>query len=408
MNAASSSTRNATTRSRHIERASVTMPDPELAEAIARFEALDDLVARMLLAQEIARTRQAELTLAYDNVVAVASGFRTRRDDSGRERPTREPCVVFVVRNKWSAKRRTMQCIPGHLLTYGTVEGCRALLAVPTDVRQESAFVDVRPHGPSAVTIEQGAEAGTGTLTCMAEFLDARQAPTRRLLSALHVLSISVDSGAAALPSGARVSTRNTLPVTRFATSSPVGGHLAPSPAISFDAQLAIPDADPSPDAARALADVAFDEAQPFAADYDALLRLVAQDLPIEIVVPTNHDGFQGGPRARIGATFGAHLLPGLSIPYVFRFDGSIGEWEVQHRELLQFTPLGGGKTLPGDSGSAIVCWLTDTTCCLLGMHIAGHEIEGFSYAIPAWQLFDPRNYAGTLDGASRFRPVRA
>jgi V8-like Glu-specific endopeptidase len=55
--------------------------------------------------------------------------------------------------------------------------------------------------------------------------------------------------------------------------------------------------------------------------------------------------------------------------------------------------------TQPGDSGSPVVNRAGDGI--LLGMHVAGvdnGEGNRFAYMIPAWQLFDPRNYNGAAN----------
>ncbi len=125
--------------SRHVERATIAAPDPDLAEAIARFEAIDDLAEQMSLAREVARTRQAELTLAYRNVVTVASGFRTRVVESS-EKLVRSAAVVFVVRRKWRTRRAGPQRLPSHLMTYRQHGSERELVAVPTDVQPEQRY----------------------------------------------------------------------------------------------------------------------------------------------------------------------------------------------------------------------------------------------------------------------------
>lgn len=398
--------------SRHVESATITMPDPEMALAIARFDALGNLVPQMLLAQEIARTRQSELTLAYDNVVTVASGFKVCRSEDGKNTLTRRPCVVFIVRHKWAANRSAQQHVPSHLLTYGSVNGSRELLAVPTDVQCEQAYDKAMPQGPNGVTVDNGAETGAGALTCMVEFADGNGNQQRMLMSALHVLTISFDSDAPSLPAGASVALRNVSPsgpnTPPLALTSGIGGRFVLGGSNSFDVQLADPSPQQSTAAQSALGDLRFDEHQPSATSFGHLLQLVSADFPIEIVVPSNHDRFAGGLRPHVAAAFSTLIGHGLAIEYKFKAAGQFNLWQVQHQELLRLQILGSDQTLEGDSGSAVVCWLDNEKCCLLGMHIAGDATQGFSYAIPAWQLFDRRNYFGTLDGVSGFRPTRA
>ena len=96
----------------------------------------------------------------------------------------------------------------------------------------------------------------------------------------------------------------------------------------------------------------------------------------------------------------------GFAIPYDLKTGGQFVNTHLHHTELIRLQPLGDQMTLEGDSGCAVVCWLDDNNCTLLGMFIAGDD--DFSYAIPAWQLFNKKNYFGSLDGVTSIRPVRA
>lgn len=391
-------------RSRYVERASVSIHDPETDAAIARFIALGDIATQMSLALEIARSRQSELTLAYRNVVSVAAGFRQHGDNQ----LTREPCVIFVVRRKWAVRRRTQQALPGHLLTYADIDHRRELVAVPTDVQVEPAYLQIRAQGASAVTVDNGRARGTGTLTCMVECSGGDAAPHRMLMSALHVLSISVDTDAAQLPSGAQVKQRDGAPPggARLALSSTAGGRYATGDKTGFDVQLAEPAAGSASRIAQALVDLPFDADQPSVTSFKHLLQLVDQGLALEAAVPSNL-GFQVGEvRPLLAISLRSLQLRSVPIDYAFKIGGRNGEWPMLHAELLEFELLGGASTLPGDSGCAVVCWLDEQRCCLVGMHIAGNVAQGLSYVIPAWQLFDVRNYFGSLGNVERLSCV--
>ncbi len=392
--------------SSHVERATIVMPDPGLDEAISRFEAIGDLAEQMMLAQEIARTRQAELTLAYDNVVTVASGFKTRCLD-GSETLTRIPSVLLIVRRKWSSKRASLQRIPSHLLTYRGSGVGRELVAVPTDVQSQKHYSGARPHGPSGVFVEDGTASGSGALACLVELRSG--AKRRRLaMSALHVLTVSVDVDANTLPNGAQITRRNSVQMPdgtpSMALSSVIGGRYLVANGISFDVQLAeLTD----PHAARSmLGDLSLAVKEPFVKSPARLNQLVATNAPIEIMVPVNHAAFIGGDRPRMSASFTGAMGSSFAIPYVLKTGGRFLRAPLHHAELIRLQPLGGQATLEGDSGCAIVCWLDDDNCTLLGMLIAGND--DFSYAIPAWQLFNKSNYFGSLDGVTSFQPVRA
>jgi len=386
--------------SRYVERASISIRNPETDTAIARFTSLGDISTQMSLALEIARSRQSELTFAYRNVVSVGAGFR----QCGGDQLTREPCVIFVVRRKWRSRRRTQQALPRHLLTYADIDHRRELVAVPTDVQIEPAYLQIHAQGASAVTVDNGRERTTGTLTCMVESSGGDGAPHRMLMSALHVLSISVDTNAAQLPSGARVNQRLGAPPggARFALSSGAGGRFATGDETGFDVQLAEPAAGSASGIAQALGELPFDADQSSVTSFQHLLQLVDQGLALEAAVPSNHDSRAGEVRATLAVRLRSLQLRSVPIRYTFKVGGQIAEWPMLHAELLEFELLGGASTLPGDSGCAVVCWLDEQRCCLVGMHIAGNEEQGLSYAIPAWQLFDVRNYFGSLGNVER------
>lgn len=388
----------------HVERATIAMPDPDLGRAVERFERIG-LAEQMNLAREIARTRQSELTLAYDNVVTVASGFKTRQVD-GSESLTRTPAVVFVVRRKWRTDRSALQRIPSHLLTYRGGEGARELVAVPTDVQPEQRYSRAKPCGPCGVFVDDGIASKSGALACLVEL---RSQGERQLLamSALHVLSISVDAGAGSTP-GAGITRRTSASMPdgtpRMARASAIGGRFVGS-GMSFDVQLAeLADRE---GAIGMLADLPLAADEPFVADLGRLHRLVEDNAPIEILVPTNHPSFIGrAERPRMAASYTGPMESGFAIDYMVRADGVFAEMPLHHAELIRLQPLGGQAVLGGDSGCAVVCWLDDERCTLLGMLIAGDDES--AYAIPAWRLFDPGNYFGTLDGAESLAPVRA
>ena len=189
-----------------------------------------------------------------------------------------------------------------------------------------------------------------------------------------------------------------------MALSSPIGGRYVVGAGMSFDVQLAeLSD----PQAARGmLDDLPLAANEPYIASAKRLHQLVAANAAIEIMVPANHPAFIDQVRPRMSATFTGPMESGFAIPYVLKTGGRFVRTPLHHTELIRLQPLGGQMTLEGDSGCAVVCWLDDNNCTLLGMFIAGDD--EFSYAIPAWQLFNKKNYFGSLDGVTSIRPVRA
>ena len=75
----------------------------------------------------------------------------------------------------------------------------------------------------------------------------------------------------------------------------------------------------------------------------------------------------------------------------------------MNHRLLIMFRLLSGQRTEGGDSGSPIVMRAPGGRFTLVGMHIAG-GIEGgfpYSYAIPAWLLFNRAQYSQLPPGVT-------
>jgi hypothetical protein len=144
--------------SRRTEAASLKLPAALLAEARANSKALEDASLLAVLAREVALTRGTEITLAYRNVILVTSGFK-KSQRRGAHRLTNEPCVVFVVRRKWSAEKTVAehpQHLPRWLVAYAEHGGSAA---VCPGYRCESAFFGARGHGAGRIWLEpQGAQ----------------------------------------------------------------------------------------------------------------------------------------------------------------------------------------------------------------------------------------------------------
>ena len=76
------------------ERASLALREPLLAQALENYERLDDAAQKMQLTYEVAQTRGAELTLAYDNVVMVASGPKPQTPNPKPQTPNPKPLIL--------------------------------------------------------------------------------------------------------------------------------------------------------------------------------------------------------------------------------------------------------------------------------------------------------------------------
>ena len=97
----------------------ISVEQTSYADAERNFRRALTRPEQLRLAHEAATTRSAELRLAYPGLISVGSGFRTRRMAAGGQPLlTREPCVIFVVANKWKTVGRPSdpRRLPTHLL----------------------------------------------------------------------------------------------------------------------------------------------------------------------------------------------------------------------------------------------------------------------------------------------------
>jgi hypothetical protein len=393
--------------SRAVEQASIAMREPLLPEALRNYEAIDDLALKLELAREIAETRGAELTLAYRNVVMVASGFK-QCTQAGEETLVRTPCVIFVVRRKWeksASDAADPQHLPYHLLAYATWKGRRLLVAVPTDVQIETRFAKAIAHSEHAICARPQAHADEyGTITAIVDVRVAGEV-SRYGLTAMHVLSrdFAVNGGGPEprvpiehakgepQPDGERT----------IGESLAIGGRLVPGPAISLDAQLF--KIDDEAEIVRMLQRMPLSPSEPYINDPARLNELVATDPPttFEVLIAQNNPkDRKGRPRARLFASF----MGWAPLAFLVNYELPKGDtMPVHHRELIRMQCIG-GMTVRGDSGSPVVAWIEEKRCALLGMHIAGDG--ALSYVLPAWYLFFPGSYSGTLPEDSEIVPV--
>lgn len=387
--------------SRRLEAASLRKRDEIPAGAAHCFDKELTPAMQMSLVRELVTTRAAELTLAYRNVVMVAAGHKKRCDARGREKLTRNACVVFVVRDKWDKSLDAptkRQLIPGRLLAYATLAERRVLCAVPTDVQHECDFYDVRPQSQRAV-FPNDTSLEFGTITCVVR---ARQ--SSHVLSCRHVLSPIPEMATGAVTSGmafAQLLSPNNPPGgARIGASESIAGPLLAEPSISFDAQLGSIDESARPLLRTLMKEMPLSAQEPFVASLERFDELRALR-EFEILVPDNHPGAGMKPRPAYTASFDIHLDSGFHFSYPVRVNGKKAVRRVSHWQLLKFKIAVKRSTLPGDSGSPVVTWNPDGTCTLVGMHIAGAKGASASYAIPSWQLFAASNYLGLTAGES-------
>ncbi len=384
--------------SRRVEAASLASRDAVPATASHLFDRDLTAAEQMQLVREVVKTRAAELTLAFRNVVMVLAGHKLRSRRDGSERLLRKPCIVFVVRNKWDRTRDAAACeqlIPRRLLAYATVAGRRVLCAVPTDVQDERGFHGATPQAERAIYLHDPADE-LGTLTCAVQV-----GQRRMLLSCRHVLSPlpEILGGIGSGSRFVRFSIAGQPPAgPAVGTSAGIGGALREHPEISFDAQLATIAPGAGPTLKTLLTDMPLSASEPFLESPERFDQVVAER-HFEILVPDNNPKAATRPRPTYAARFESLLRREFQFDYQVRIGGVRQTCSVSHWELLKLKLLAGRRTLPGDSGSPVVVWNVDGSCTLVAMHIAGIQGQPYSFAIPSWQLFAASNYIGLSAG---------
>ncbi len=314
------------------------------------------------LAEEIVETRAAELCRAFKNVIDVCPGYRHRHDKkSGKSRIVRTPCVIFIVKKKWSGENEEdpQERLPKHLFIYRTIGRKRKLCAVPTDVDDAKDYAKIQPQAvtmPIKVVSSSTGRAVGGTITVAIKRSTTGQ--DVYALSCRHVFCLSKILHP-------RVELR--LPVSVQGRPNVLGetqrerGRLRNAPQHSFDAQLAL--VSDLNELRLALRGVSIRD---FARSWG--------DIPEVYSVITT----RGSIRAR-KKQFVRPIID-YKRPRIER---------VLHSLLIRsilVTP-----TRSGDSGSPYMSGKNGGR--FIGMHIAGLAHSGFM--IPAWRLLNPAFYSG-------------
>lgn len=366
-------------------------PDQTLIDSARAHYLQLDAGEQFALALQLAACRRAEVTQRYRSVVHVVGGVRRRTMAEGDRLQRSEPCVVFVVRCKQAEKDLgPSQRLPRELLTPAMVGGRLVICAVPTDVQQESRFLDARAQAATAIhSVPAEGVADWGALACVTKADDGEAFA----IAPAHVLSpypplngrgIAEENAKQFRVVRAGIPT-DTAPCLE---GSVHGGRLAPYPATSFDVQFAkVTDLHR---VREAFSGIRWSVQHPFAIDLQDLFALMQDGVLLEILVPSNH-------KDRLNDTDAVVLLADVStycencpLTYVFESPGK--SRLVLHSVLeLQLEP--GHATLGGDSGSPVVVPVDDGYV-FVGMHIAGNIEASTAWVIPAWELFDPARYS--------------
>lgn len=155
-------------------------------------------IKQMCILSELVETRGKELRQAYESVVGVAYGYRTKK---GRLKQV--PSITFTVSEKYpddSKKLTEKNRIPDFLFTYCTVRNEHRLCAIPTDVEDMSVYKDVTPQSGRGYIIVKSSnpdKAAKGTLTCAIRIINPKKDNNEKeegklyVMSCLHVLGMA-------------------------------------------------------------------------------------------------------------------------------------------------------------------------------------------------------------------------
>lgn len=382
-----------------IEEASLRRDEAKHVAALRAFGSLDG-ATRMRLAMELVETREPELALAYDNVVMVMAGLKRVSPRRRSREWHRSPCIIFIVRRKWSRGRtrsKDPQRLPGCLLTYADVGGRRTLCAVPTDVLEEVEFFGAKAHQPSGIRARAGSRGEVGNVACAVHLADG-SAQHLLMMSCHHVLSPMRTVGDPEPDGGSAVMTFNTqVPI---GTGLPLGGSLHADGKVSLDVQMGSVD---NPAAlASAVRGLRLSPARKLIATLEEFRALPPNTQYLILASPHNNTGAVHG----LPAEFSGYVENKALLNYKFRDGANQVTRLVRHGLLLAFRVLAGKATLPGDSGATIVCAGPGGGMTLVAMHIGGGAAGGipYSFGIPAWWLFNPFNYG--LSPSATLEPV--
>ena len=381
--------------SRLLEGHSAALDQTLIDAARAHYQRLDT-GAQFALALQLAACRREDMTRRYRSVVHVVGGVRRRTMAEGERLQRTEPCVVFVVRRKQAEEDLgPSQRLPRELLTPAMVGSRLVICAVPTDVQQESRFLDARAQAATAIhSVSTDGVVDWGALACVVRGDDGEPF----VMAPAHVLSPypPLNGRGIAEESAKQFRVlRAEIPTDPAACleSTVHGGRLAPYPATSFDVQFAkVTDLDR---VREAFSGIRWSAQHPFATDLQDLFALMQNGVLLEILVPSNH-------KDRLSSTDAVVLLADVStycencpLTYVFE---SPGKSKLVLHSVLELQLEHGHTTMGGDSGSPVVVPVEDGHV-FVGMHIAGNIEACTAWVIPAWELFDPARYA-SVDGS--------
>ena len=261
---------------------------------------------------------------------------------------------------------------------------------MPCDVQWQDRLLAVRAQAASAIALGPPGGESLGTVSFVVN------APDGKLyaVAPIHVLSPSLPLDGRGVVAGnvARRVLGDVAPDDQALLSSTLkGGALRPfnvaDPVESLDVQLAEV-TDPAK-LREALQGWKLSAKQPMVTGEPALAALLVTRRAY-LMVPSNHPHAPRAPQSRQPIEVTLSMGERLHFP-TYHFAGGTAE-AARHR-VLELCLLDGHRSLPGDSGSAVVLDLGQGEFSLIGMHIAAGEPSGNSFVIPAWRMFNPMAY---------------
>jgi hypothetical protein len=325
------------------------------------------------LVEELVNTRSVELCRAYKNVVSLHTGFGFRTNAKNKKKSKNNiPTVIFLVKEKWKKNKSNTEDtdkIPKLLFAYFNVGIKRKLCAIPTDVECAKERTKGRVDNSAGINIipsERADPERPGTITCA---LQRSNFPEETfIMSCRHVFSLSVFYHPSKLSNSSVVSRNN---IFEYAKTINVKGRLVNGVRLSLDAQLSLVN---NPKKLRtALNNIHF-------TDYARTIDDIPKHSPYWIITS----------RGSLAVNFQQHWKPGPGLSY-----GLSDLSDVVHAEVIESVFKGSATTINGDSGSPVTTEKNGGK--LLGMHFYRYQNTNSSLFIPAWILFDAKNYKKTV-----------
>jgi hypothetical protein len=342
-----------------------------------------DMKDKVELIDEIIETRSAELIRAYRDLIQISFGYRQRYSHkTKRIHISRQPCIVFLVKHKWSTRKvkKADQALPRYLYAYWSIDGKRKLCAVPTDVVTAKNMANIRPQTRTGVVIDpqiKNHKWGTGTITCAIHREGSVTPDKVFVLSCQHVFNMSGKINRSIV--GTRVCLHDATFDRTIARTRAVRGEFRQAQQtasgeftdLSFDAQLA-------------------------EVVNQTNLQPAMKGLEIKGVA----QGVLDLPEGNCKIYTSRRIIPARILHTSQFYALTYGSVTVRHKNVIMLRPS--EQTIGGDSGSPI---LNPVSGKLIGMLIAGNgdtetnPIHLMAVMIPAWQLFDRKNYKNTRSG---------